>query len=159
MVLKLVFRDDVGKAWDLLTILILSQTALFLHVCTVRHLKILCGKEKLLVTSKYLFFPEYFLPFPRDIYHFCQILNCCLQTLSVWKHLKFVVWERVKSLRSKETFCSCPNPQHFRKVNQMLPPGKGNIFSFPSMVLNAIFLKIVKTWDCVALGLKSTFYI
>ena len=30
--------------------------------------------------------------------HFHHILNCLLQTLSVWKSLKFVVWERVKVL-------------------------------------------------------------
>ena len=30
--------------------------------------------------------------------HFHHILNCLLQTLSVWKSLKFVVWERAKVL-------------------------------------------------------------
>ena len=30
--------------------------------------------------------------------HFHQIQNCCLQFLSVWKSLKFVVWERVNRI-------------------------------------------------------------
>ena len=29
--------------------------------------------------------------------HFCKICNCRLQTLSVWKSLKFVIWDRVKT--------------------------------------------------------------
>ena len=36
---------------------------------------------------------------------FCQlhqILNCCLQTLSDWKSLKFVVWERVNTYSQKQ---------------------------------------------------------
>ena len=33
----------------------------------------------------------------NDCIPFHQIQKCCLQTLSVWKSLKFVVWERVKT--------------------------------------------------------------
>ena len=36
------------------------------------------------------------LPVWRTFCHFYQIKNCCLQTLWVWKSLKFVVWEKVK---------------------------------------------------------------
>ena len=35
------------------------------------------------------------LPIKRTFCHFHQIENCHLQTLSVWKSLKFVNWERV----------------------------------------------------------------
>ena len=56
--------------------------------------KTLWEKETLLVTNNFSFSSvfstrlENFLPFLSN-------LNCRLQTLSVWKSLKFVVWERV----------------------------------------------------------------
>ena len=37
-----------------------------------------------------------FLPFWRTFHHFPEIENCCLQPLSVWKSLKFFIWEKVK---------------------------------------------------------------
>ena len=43
-----------------------------------------------------MLFPQCFLPVWIIFCHFRQIWNCRLQTLSVWKSLKFVVWERVK---------------------------------------------------------------
>ena len=43
-------------------------------------------------------FPQYFLPFWRTLPHFYQIQNCRLQTLSIWKSLKFLIWERVKAI-------------------------------------------------------------
>ena len=63
----------------------------FLRVCSRSRLKTLWEKEKL----------QCFLPFWRTFCHFYKILNCCLQTLSVWKILKFVVWERVNSVPQK----------------------------------------------------------
>ena len=39
-------------------------------------------KEKLLVST---------------FHHFCQIQNFCLQTLSGWENLKFVIWESVET--------------------------------------------------------------
>ena len=36
----------------------------------------------------------------RTFWHLYQIQNCHLQTFSVWKSLKFVVWERVKYRKS-----------------------------------------------------------
>ena len=67
-----------------------------LRVCSTSLLKTLWGKEKLLVTSNFSFSHSIFYSFenflsPRQIQH------CRLQTLSVWKSLKFVVWERVMS--------------------------------------------------------------
>ena len=43
------------------------------------------------------------LPIWRTFYHLNHILNCRLQTLSVWKRLKSVVWERFKGLPPKQT--------------------------------------------------------
>ena len=56
-----------------------------------------CGeKEKLLVTSNFSFSNSVFSPIWRTFYHFHQMWNCRLQSLSIWKSLNFVVWERVK---------------------------------------------------------------
>ena len=46
--------------------------------------------------EQFLFFPQCFLTIWRTICHFHIIPNCHLQNLSIWKSLKFVVWERVK---------------------------------------------------------------
>ena len=57
-------------------------------------LKTLWEKEKLLVTSNFSFsqcFPAFWTTFR----HFRQTKNCRLQTLSVWRNPKSVVWERV----------------------------------------------------------------
>ena len=43
--------------------------------------------------GQFLFFLQCFLLFWRTFCHFHQIWNCRLQTLSVWKTLKFVFWE------------------------------------------------------------------
>ena len=72
------------------------KQALFLCVCSIHVLKTLWEKEKLLITSIYFFSPQCFLPFWRTFFHFHQLKNCCLQSLSVWKSPKFVFWERVK---------------------------------------------------------------
>ena len=37
----------------------------------------------------------------KALCHFHQIQNCRLQTLSIWRGLKFVIWERVKLQRTE----------------------------------------------------------
>ena len=54
-------------------------------------------EKKLLVTSNISFSHIVFYPFGELFAFFHQIQNCRLQTLSVWKSLKFVIWERVKT--------------------------------------------------------------
>ena len=54
------------------------------------------GKGEIVHNEQFLLFPQCFLPFRRTFYHFHQIGNCRLQSLSVLKSLKFVVWDRVK---------------------------------------------------------------
>ena len=79
-------------------VLTLSQTSPGFHMSAVHvFLKTLWEKEKLLVTSKFLLFPQCFLPVWRTFCHFHHIWNCRLQPLTVWKSLKFFVWERVNS--------------------------------------------------------------
>ena len=86
----------------------LPNKPLFLRVCSTSLLKTLWEKEKLLVTSNFSFshsvfkrlasyqqfflFPLYFLPVWRTSCHLHPVWNSHLQTLSVWKSLKFVVW-------------------------------------------------------------------
>ena len=69
----------------------------FLRVCRIGFLKTLQEKEKLLVMRNFSF-SQCFLPLSKTFCHFHQNSNCRLQTLSVWKSLKFVVWERVKTV-------------------------------------------------------------
>ena len=69
-----------------------------LRVCSISFLKTPWEKEKLLVMSNFSFSHSIFYPFWTTFFPFHQIQNCRLQTLSVWKSLKFVVWERVASV-------------------------------------------------------------
>ena len=56
-------------------------------------------KGEIAFNEQILLFPKRFLPIRRSFCHFYQIWNCRLQTLLVWKSLKFVVWERVNKER------------------------------------------------------------
>ena len=70
----------------------------FLRVCSRSVLKTLWGKGEIARNEQFLLFPLCFRPFWRTLCHFYQICNCCLQTLSVLKNLKFVVWERINTI-------------------------------------------------------------
>ena len=50
------------------------------------------GKGEIARYEQFLLFPQCFLPIWITFCHFRQIWNCRLQTLSLWKSLKFVVW-------------------------------------------------------------------
>ena len=67
----------------------------FLRVCSTSILKTLWEKEKLLVTSNFSFSHNVLYLFGEFSAIVIKIWNCHLQSLSVWKSLKFVVWERV----------------------------------------------------------------
>ena len=53
------------------------------------------GKGEIARYKQFLLFLQCFLHFWRTFHHTHQILDCRLQTLSLWKSLKFVIWERV----------------------------------------------------------------
>ena len=53
-----------------------------------------------------------FLPVWITFNHFHQIRNCRLQTLSIWKSLRFVVWERIKVALTPNTTNQAPPPLH-----------------------------------------------
>ena len=67
----------------------------FLRVCSTNLLKTQWEKEKLLVTSNFSFFHSVFFPFGElsTIFIKFEIVVCKL----IWKNIKFVVRERVKS--------------------------------------------------------------
>ena len=70
----------------------------FLRICSTSLLKTVWGKEKLLVMSNFSFSLSVFYPFGYISVISITNENRRLQTLSVWKCLKFVVW---KGLRNK----------------------------------------------------------
>ena len=49
------------------------------------------GKGEIARNEQFLLFPQCFLAVWRTFCHVHQVQNCRLQTLSVWKSLKFVV--------------------------------------------------------------------
>ena len=55
------------------------------------------GKGEITRNEQFLLFTQCFLPCYRSFCDIHQIQNCRLQTFSIWKSLKFVVWERVNS--------------------------------------------------------------
>ena len=75
--------------------LTLSQTCPGFQVSSVQVFWKHCGKGEIARNEQFLLLPQRFLPVRRTFCHFSQIRNCRLQTLSVWKSLKFVVRERV----------------------------------------------------------------
>ena len=56
------------------------------------------GKGEIARNEQFLLFPQHFLPLWSTFCHFHQVKNCRLLIHSVWKSLKFVVWEKVKGL-------------------------------------------------------------
>ena len=76
----------------------------FSCVCSMSLLKTV-GKGEFVYNEQFILFPQYFLPFFRTFCHFHLIWNCHLQTLSVWKSLKFVIWER--GIQGFLYICTC----------------------------------------------------
>ena len=69
----------------------------FLRVCS-RSLENTVGKGQIARNEQFLLSLQSFLLVWRTICHFHQFRNCRLQTVSIWKSLKFVVWEKVQSV-------------------------------------------------------------
>ena len=76
-------------------LLTLSQTSPGFYVSAIQAFENTVGKEEIARNEQFLLFPQCFLPFWTTACYFHQILNFRLQTLSVWKGLNVVVWERV----------------------------------------------------------------
>ena len=71
-------------------------------------MKTLWEKGEIARNEQFLLFPWYFLPICRTFCYFNQLRDCRLQILSVWKSVKFFVWERVKAI-ALNLYCSIPN--------------------------------------------------
>ena len=67
----------------------------FLRVCSIGLLKTYQVKGEIARIEHFFLFSQCFLPVPKTFDNFYEIGNCRLQSLSVWKSLKFVVWEWV----------------------------------------------------------------
>ena len=94
--------------------LTLSQTSPGFYVSAVQVCwKTLWGKEKLLVTSNFSFPPQCFLPVWWAFFHFHLLWNCRLLALSVWKSLKFVVWEKVNAVSNIISVIPLPHNDDF----------------------------------------------
>ena len=92
----------------------LSQTSPGFYVSALNSFENTVGKGEIALNEQFLLFPQCFIPMWRTLCHFHKIENCHLQTLLIWKSLKFVVWERVNTCATKIT-TSCQVP--FSKIS------------------------------------------
>ena len=76
-----------------------SKTIRFSGVCSTSLLKTPWQKEKRRVTRNFSLSPGVYYRFGELYAIFTKYKNCCLRILSVWKSLRFVVWERVKEVK------------------------------------------------------------
>ena len=95
--LRILIKTGLTVSEKVFNSLTLSQTSPGFYVSVVKNL----SKTQ---------WEECFLPFRRTFYHFHQIRNSRLRTLSVWKSLKFGVCEKVNkqqnfSLVQTESIC------------------------------------------------------
>ena len=89
----------------------------FLHVCSTSPLKTLWEKEEFLVTSNFSFFSTVVYTLLENLPHFSSHLNCRLQSISIWKSLKFVVRERVKASPYTALFFITPRANPRRSLS------------------------------------------
>ena len=130
-------------------------------------------KGKIAYNRQFLLFPQCFLPIWRKFCHFHQIWKFRLQTLSIWKSLKFVIWERVKNLlthyqttnfRLFQTERVCRRQfQIWRKWQKAIQTDRKHcgkrrncslraISPFPTVFSNGLFPRGVKRCHCVGMG-------
>ena len=106
-------RSDHGGRWRMCFLAFSHQ---YLHIFSFQSHRILfaqclryksfentVGKGEIALNEQFLLFQQCFLSVWRTFCHFYQIWICRLQTLSIWKCLKIVLWERVKILHNVAT--------------------------------------------------------
>ena len=101
-------------------------------------------KGEIACIKQFLLFPQCFLPFLRPFSHFQQIKKSCLQTLSVWKSLKFVVWERVKHF-----FHTILNSKDLEKDAFWKHWGRWRKYFCTCMRVNVKFLYWTSLYTCI----------
>ena len=74
------------------------------------------GKGEITRNEQFLLFPQCFLIVWRTLCHFHEIQNSRLQTLSVWKSVKFVVWLKRKLYHHKRYGISYTCKSAYRKT-------------------------------------------
>ena len=107
-------------------------------------------KGDLAPNKQFLLSPQRFQHIWRSLNQFHQIKNSRLQTFSVWKHLKFVVWESVKHIFSLQFICSSINTLWLTLVRREHVGGEMlviffSIFHFSMLIFKASFLQVFKT--------------
>ena len=91
----------------LISLFTLSQTSPGFYMSAVQVFWKHSGKKRNSSWRAISPFLQCFLPIRRNFCHFHQVLNCRLLPLSVWKSLRFVVWERVNAFSHNDEFwCS-----------------------------------------------------
>ena len=81
------------------------------------------GKGEIAPNEQFLLCQQWFQPFWTTFSHFRQIQNCHLQIFSVWKCLKFFVFERVNPFPNKPWFlrvCNASLLKTLRKKEKLL---------------------------------------
>ena len=122
------------------TALALSQTSPGFYMSTVKSFENTVGKEEIANNEQFLFFLQGFLPIWRTYFHFQQVIICCLQTLSVWRSLNFVVWERVKHHTNNQSSISSFNEYQF--LAQLLWNKKSMYSHDPGIIGVGIFIGV-----------------
>ena len=77
------------------TVQSLTKQALVFTCLLYKPFENTAGKGEITRNEQFLLFPQCFLSAWETIHHFHQTQNCRLQSLPIWKGLKFVVFERV----------------------------------------------------------------
>ena len=80
--------------------------------------------EKLITTSNFSFSRSVFFTLLENFFHFHEIWNCHLQTLSNWKNLKLVLWERDNGCFCSEICSEWLNGQFFLFLQCFYPFGE-----------------------------------
>ena len=123
------------------------------------------GKGEIACNEQFLLFLPCFLPDWRTLWHFHWIWNCCLQTLSVWKSLKFVVWERFISLQNKKVLALttgkalADNKFNFTKMTISVSEGYKALWRKEKMLKSSILLfsKLFSTFSSTNIFFSPTF--
>ena len=91
------------------------------------------GKGEIARTEQFLLFPQCFLPIWSTFCHSHKIWIRHLQTLSVWKGLKFIIWEWVNGklyLLTKRQFFWLDRIQRINFVDKKSNAARNMVFVF-----------------------------
>ena len=88
-----ILKEYLGKYYNFKSVFqLFPKQAPFFLCLQCKSFENTVRKEEIACDKQFFLFPQCFLPIWRTFCNFHQIQNCHLQTLSVWKSLKFDVW-------------------------------------------------------------------